>query len=81
MTAALPRVRRRCLHIVWKTDATKIRPEIAAMQEPFGNAVHAASKVDVKGKTVAIFGLGPIGDIFVFGFARAGRGYYHRSRT
>lgn len=48
-------------HIVWKTDTSKIRPEIAAMQEPFGNAVHAASKVDAKGKSVAIFGLGPIG--------------------
>ncbi len=48
-------------YILWKTDTSKIRPEIAAMQEPFGNAVHAASKVDVKGKTVAIFGLGPIG--------------------
>ena len=31
------------------------------MQEPFGNAVHAASKVPLKGKTVAVFGLGPIG--------------------
>src|SRR5258708_11656354 len=30
--------------IVWKTDTGKIRPEVAAMQEPFGNAVHAASK-------------------------------------
>ncbi|PIR96069.1 MAG: theronine dehydrogenase [Candidatus Doudnabacteria bacterium CG10_big_fil_rev_8_21_14_0_10_42_18] len=48
-------------HILWKTDTNKIRPEIGAMQEPFGNAVHAASKTDVKGKTVAIFGLGPIG--------------------
>ena len=48
-------------HIVWKTDTRRIRPEIAAMQEPFGNAVHAASKVDLKDKTVAIFGLGPIG--------------------
>lgn len=48
-------------HIVWKTDMSKIRPEIAAVQEPFGNAVHAASKVDLRGKTVAIFGLGPIG--------------------
>jgi threonine 3-dehydrogenase len=48
-------------HILWKTDTGKIRPEIAAMQEPFGNAVHAASKVDLKDKTVAIFGLGPIG--------------------
>jgi len=48
-------------HIVWKTDTSLIRPEVAAMQEPFGNAVHAASKTDLKGKTVAIFGLGPIG--------------------
>lgn len=48
-------------HIVWLTDTAKIRPEVAAMQEPFGNAVHAASKADVRGKTVAIFGLGPIG--------------------
>jgi threonine 3-dehydrogenase len=47
--------------VAWKTDTGKIRPEIAAMQEPFGNAVHAASKVDLKGKSVAIFGLGPIG--------------------
>ncbi len=48
-------------HIVWKTDTSKIRPEIGAVQEPFGNAVHAASKVDLKDKTIAIFGLGPIG--------------------
>lgn len=48
-------------HIVWKTNTGKIRPEVAAMQEPFGNAVHAASKVNLKDKTVAIFGLGPIG--------------------
>ncbi len=47
--------------VAWRTDTGKIRPEVAAMQEPFGNAVHAASKVDLKGKTVAIFGLGPIG--------------------
>src|SRR3989344_765431 len=51
--------------IVWKTDTSKIRPEVAAVQEPFGNAVHAASKVDLKEKTVAIFGLGPIG-LFLF---------------
>ena len=48
-------------HILWLTNTTKIRPEVAAVQEPFGNAVHAASKVNLKGKTVAIFGLGPIG--------------------
>lgn len=48
-------------YIVWVTDTARIRPEIAALQEPFGNAVHAASKVDLMGKTVALFGLGPIG--------------------
>lgn len=48
-------------HIVWVTDTARIRPEIAALQEPFGNAVHAASKVDLAGKTIALFGLGPIG--------------------
>ncbi len=48
-------------HIVWKTDTSAIRPELGAMQEPFGNAVHAASKVPLQGKTIAIFGLGPIG--------------------
>lgn len=47
--------------VVWVTDTGAIRPEVAAMQEPFGNAVHAASKIDLKDKTVAIFGLGPIG--------------------
>lgn len=51
--------------VAWKTDTSKIRPEIAAMQEPFGNAVHAASKVDLKGKTIAIFGLGPIAQFLV----------------
>lgn len=48
-------------HILWKTNVGKIRPEVAALQEPFGNAVHAASKVPLKGKTVFISGLGPIG--------------------
>lgn len=48
-------------HIVWKTDTEAIRPELGAMQEPFGNAVHAATKVPLKGKTIAVFGLGPIG--------------------
>jgi threonine 3-dehydrogenase len=46
---------------LWRTDLTKIRPEVAAVQEPFGNAVHACTKVDLRGKTVAIFGTGTIG--------------------
>ncbi len=46
---------------LWKTDLSKIRPEVAAVQEPFGNAVHACQATDLRGKTVAIFGCGTIG--------------------
>ncbi len=45
---------------VWKND--KDLPfEIAAIQEPLGNAMHAAAHFDLKGQRVAIMGLGPIG--------------------
>lgn len=46
---------------LWRTDLDKIRPEVAAVQEPFGNGVHACTKVDLRGKRVAIFGTGTIG--------------------
>ena len=46
---------------LWAVDFERIRPEIAAMLDPFGNAVHACSKVDLRGKRVAILGCGPIG--------------------
>ncbi len=46
---------------LWLTDTDSIRPEVAAIQEPLGNAVHACSKVDLRGKTLAIFGCGTIG--------------------
>lgn len=46
---------------LWKTDTELIRPEVAAIQEPLGNAVHACSRVDLRGKTLAIFGCGTIG--------------------
>jgi threonine 3-dehydrogenase len=46
---------------LWKTDLTKIRPEVAAVQEPFGNAVHACQATDLKGRSVAIIGCGTIG--------------------
>ena len=46
---------------LWAVDFTRVRPEIAAMFDPFGNAVHATSKVDLRGKRVAILGCGPIG--------------------
>lgn len=56
--------------ILWKTDTTRIRPEVAAIQEPLGNAVFASSCVDIRGKTIAIFGLGTIG-LFTVLVARA----------
>ena len=46
---------------LWRTDLAKIRPEVAAVQEPFGNAVHACQATDLRGKTVAILGCGTIG--------------------
>lgn len=35
--------------------------ELATMQDPLGNAVYTVTNANVPGKTVAIFGLGPIG--------------------
>ena len=47
--------------VLWPTDTARIALEVAAIQEPFGNAVHACTKVDLRGKTVGIFGTGTIG--------------------
>lgn len=46
---------------LWAVDERRIRPEIAAIYDPFGNAIHSATKVDMRGQRVAIFGCGPIG--------------------
>lgn len=46
---------------VWPTDVNLIRPEVGAVQEPFGNAVHACQVQDLRGKSVAILGCGTIG--------------------
>lgn len=46
---------------LWPTDITKIRPEVAAVQEPFGNAVHACQVRDLRGKSVVVIGCGTIG--------------------
>lgn len=46
---------------LWATDLDRIRPEVAAVQEPFGNAVHACQGSDLRGRTVAIIGCGTIG--------------------
>jgi threonine 3-dehydrogenase len=40
---------------LWKADISKIRPEVAAIQEPLRNPVHICSRVDLRGKSVAIF--------------------------
>lgn len=56
--------------VIWRTDTNKIRPEVAAVQEPFGNAVHACTKVNLRGKRVAIVGCGTIG-LFAVAIARA----------
>lgn len=55
---------------IWRTDTRRIRPEVAAVQEPFGNAVHACTKVNLRGKRVAIVGCGTIG-LFAIAVARA----------
>jgi len=46
---------------LWAVDFDRVRPEVCALYDPFGNAVHALSKVDVRGARVAIFGAGQIG--------------------
>jgi threonine 3-dehydrogenase len=55
---------------LWRTNPARIRPEVAAIQEPFGNAVHACTKVNLRGQTVAIIGCGTIG-LFAICIAKA----------
>src|SRR5579864_1143319 len=53
----------------WR-NAAGLSPEVAALQEPFGNAVHTALAGPLRDNTVAIFGLGPIG-LCAVGIAKA----------
>ena len=53
----------------WR-NAAGLTPEVAALQEPFGNAVHAATAGPLKDNVVAVFGCGPIG-LCAIGIARA----------
>ncbi|PIY96748.1 MAG: theronine dehydrogenase [Candidatus Kerfeldbacteria bacterium CG_4_10_14_0_8_um_filter_42_10] len=46
---------------LWVVDFARVRPEIAAMYDPFGNAVHACTSCDIRGQRVAVFGCGQIG--------------------
>jgi threonine 3-dehydrogenase len=56
--------------VVWQNDRFKLAPEVAALQEPFGNAVFATSTQDLPGHTVAVLGCGPVG-LFAIAIARA----------
>lgn len=42
-------------------DTKLIPPKIGAFLDAFGNAVHTVSEADVRGKSVAILGAGPLG--------------------
>ena len=46
-------------HNAWPSEG--LSPEIAAIQEPMGNAVHAALVEELAGQTVVVTGCGPIG--------------------
>ena len=56
--------------VLWPTDKKKIKLKVAALQEPFGNAVHACQVAELRGKTVGVFGCGTIG-LFVIMVAKA----------
>jgi threonine 3-dehydrogenase len=56
--------------VIWRNDRAKLPPEIATLQEPFGNAVFATLAHELPGQTVAVFGCGPIG-LFAIAIARA----------
>src|SRR5437867_4275607 len=41
---------------LWFNDRSKISPEVASLQEPFGNAVHLTSVHNLASQSVAVFG-------------------------
>jgi threonine 3-dehydrogenase len=45
----------------WINDPALVPVEVACVEEPFGNAVHAATEYDPRDRCVVIFGVGPIG--------------------
>src|SRR5262249_21135661 len=56
--------------LLWTTARRKIPPEVGARQDRFGTAVHACTRVVLRGKRVAIIGCGTIG-LFAVAVARA----------
>jgi threonine 3-dehydrogenase len=55
--------------VTWK-NPPDMAPEIASIQEPFGNAVYTVLSAPVTAKTVLVTGCGPIG-LWAIGIARA----------
>jgi threonine 3-dehydrogenase len=47
-------------------DTSQIPPRIGSLLDAFGNAVHTIQEADVRGKSVAILGAGPLGLMAVF---------------
>jgi threonine 3-dehydrogenase len=47
-------------------DQSLLPPRLAAMLDAFGNAVHTVQEADVRGKSVAILGAGPLGLMATF---------------
>jgi len=56
--------------VIWHNNRAKLPPEIATLQEPFGNAVFATMNQDMSGESVAVLGCGPIG-LFTIAIAKA----------
>lgn len=56
--------------VIWQNDREKLPPEIATLQEPFGNAVFSTMNQDLSGQSVMVLGCGPIG-LFTIGIAKA----------
>jgi len=44
-----------------KGDQSLVPPRIGAMLDAFGNAIHTVEEADVRGKSVAVLGAGPLG--------------------
>lgn len=56
--------------VIWQNDRDKLAPEIATLQEPFGNAVYVTMGQNITGLSVGVMGCGPIG-LFCIAIAKA----------
>ncbi|MEW6610558.1 MAG: alcohol dehydrogenase catalytic domain-containing protein [Patescibacteria group bacterium] len=54
---------------LWRVDTSMVRPEVCAIYDPIGNAVHALTPLELRGATIAVFGCGQIG-LFSIALAR-----------